>query len=1130
MKYKLSDFIVQHRKPVFIGMLILTLLCALLMLKVPVNTDMSKYLPDDSSMKIGSDLMAEEFPDTTIPKTIRVMFTGLAQEETAAIQEQLAGLPYVDSVDYEADSSDYNKGEYKLFIVSTSYDYNSKEEKAIQEAIATEFASYAPEIKNDNTNSDTAILTVPIIAGALSLLLFILFFMSYSWVEPILYLITIAFAVAINMGTNIFLGSISNVTFAIAAILQLVLSMDYSIILMNRYRQELDNYPTREEAMKASVVNAFSSITSSSLTTFIGLLMLVFMSFKIGFDLGVVLAKGVALSLFCVLTVLPGLILTFHDAIMRTEKRALHLPMGAVARFSHKYKYLMAVLFLFLFVGSYFGQNIATVSYSLDRKDPIAEIFPTSNPIVMLYHNDDEASATKLVAELEQDANVNEVLGYATTLGKPYQKEELSDFLAEMDTEMTLDEEMLNLLYYDYYTEDSELAPLRLNQFLTFLAEEVATNDLFAEYLDEDFSNYLDEMQRFTDADKLSRLSSINEIAQFFDLSASDVKQLLILYYDKYSGVDLGTMTLPQFTSFINEDVLTNEAYNGMLDENMAAQLASLQAFTDKEAVTTPLPAEQMAALLGMELAQTEQLYQYYQMTTHGVPEAQAPVVPEAATAPNTIDPSLLQNVDPALLQGMDPAMLQNLTPEQLAMLQGMQAAPTDTPTTTAPVQPAEPILISVQEMIDFLLTGEQVQSMLDAETLANLGFAQNIINSTLADVAYAPQELAEFMGQPTDMFRQLYLLYQSQYGNTSAWQISIQQFVNFLLTDVLTNADYNEQFSASQTADLTTAKTIIDAVVAEKVFSAEEMADFLQKLNQDTTASLNSNSIALLYLYQASLSGSNPEWTLTLEELVNYLVNDLLPDPKYEDMLDAEMRNDILEMDAEFQSERKQLSGENYTLLMLDTSLPAESPETNAFIADLLNHTKTDFQHEAYLIGSSVMNYEMENSFDQELLTITLLTAISIFLVVAVTFRSLVIPAILVLIVQCGVFSTVTVSGLLGYSIYYLALLIVQCILMGATIDYGILYTTYYQEFRQKGSNILEALATAYHGSIHTIMTSGSIIIVVTGVLGFFSPEPIIGQICKVISLGTLSAVVLILFILPSLLATFDKFVVKKH
>ena len=1126
MKYKISDFIIKNRKSVFVIMTIITLICAFLMLKVPINTDMSKYLPDDSSMKIGSDLMAEEFPDTTIPKTIRVMFTGIEQEETADILNRLEALDYVDEVAYEADSSDYNIGEHKLFIISTSYDYNSKEEKAIQQAVAAEFEDYSIEIKNDNTNSDTAILTLPIIAGALSLLLFILFFMSYSWVEPILFLITIAFAVAINMGTNIFLGSISNVTFAIAAILQLVLSMDYSIILMNRYRQELSEHPTREDAMKSAVVNAFSSITSSSMTTFIGLLMLVFMSFKIGFDLGLVLAKGVALSLLCVLTVLPGLILTFHDAIMRTEKMALHIPMGAVAKFSNKFKYVVAVLFVFLFVGSYFGQNIATVSYSLDRKDPIAEIFPTNNPIVMLYHNEDEDKASKLVAQLEDDPMVNEVVGYATTLGKPYQQDELSDFLADMDTEMVLDDELLNLLYYDYHTADSDVPNATMSQFLTFLAEEVATNDLFSEHLDDDFLEYIDEIQRFTDADKLSRPLSIAGLAEFFDLAKDDVQQLLVLYYSEHGGVELGEMTLAQFTSFLNENVLTDETYSSLLDAEMAEQLSTLQTFTDKEAVTKPLPAVEMAGLLGMETAQVEQVYQFYQMAEMGT--VTPPTTDTAAsTAMPNVDPSMLQNIDPALLQNVDPSMLQNLTPEQLAMLGAMQTTPPAA--APAPTQPAEPILLSVQEMTNFLLANEQVKTMLDENTLANLAQAQDIIDSALADKIYTAQEMADFMNQSAQDMEQLYLLRQSKLGNTAAWQVSVQNFVDFLLADVLTNADYADQFAADQTDDLKTAKKIIDAVVSQKYYPAAEMTAFLQSLDTGNETSLNENSLSLLYLYRASLTQSNPEWTITLEALVDYLTNDLLNNPKYQDVLDDEMRTDILEMNDEFQTERKQLSGDNYTLLMLDTSLPAESPETNEFIANLLSHTSDNFEHEAYLIGSSVMNYEMENSFDKELLTITLLTAISIFLVVALTFRSLAIPTILVLIVQCGVFVTVTVSGLLGYSIYYLALLIVQCILMGATIDYGILYTSYYQEFRRKGSSILEALSTAYHGSIHTIMTSGSIIIVVTGVLGFFSPEPIIGQICKVISLGTLSAVVLILFVLPSLLATFDKFVVKK-
>ena len=174
-------------------------------------------------------------------------------------------------------------------------------------------------------------------------------------------------------------------------------------------------------------------------------------------------------------------------------------------------------------------------------------------------------------------------------------------------------------------------------------------------------------------------------------------------------------------------------------------------------------------------------------------------------------------------------------------------------------------------------------------------------------------------------------------------------------------------------------------------------------------------------------------------------------------------------------------------------------------------------------------MNYEMEQSFDRELLTITLLTAISVFSVVAITFRSIAIPAILVAIVQCGVYVTVTANGILGYSIYYLALLIVQCILMGATIDYAILYTTYYQEFRQKDS-ILKSMTRAYNGSIHTVLTSGLIITIVTGVLGFMSADPTIAQICRVISIGAASAITLILLVLPSLLAVFDKYVVKKN
>ena len=173
-------------------------------------------------------------------------------------------------------------------------------------------------------------------------------------------------------------------------------------------------------------------------------------------------------------------------------------------------------------------------------------------------------------------------------------------------------------------------------------------------------------------------------------------------------------------------------------------------------------------------------------------------------------------------------------------------------------------------------------------------------------------------------------------------------------------------------------------------------------------------------------------------------------------------------------------------------------------------------------------MTYEMQQSFNQEMLFITLLTAIAIFIVVAIAFRSLMIPAILVLLVQCGVYITVSIIGLQGYSIYFLALLIVECILMGATIDYGILFTNYYRE-KRKIMDVRESLREAYNGSIHTIMTSGLIIVLVVGIVGNFFSNPVIGQICKTLSTGALCASLLILFILPGLLATFDKLVIRK-
>ncbi len=192
---------------------------------------------------------------------------------------------------------------------------------------------------------------------AIGLMMAIMFIMCASWVEPFLFMITIGAAVLINLGTNIFLGSISEVTYSIAAILQLILSMDYSIILLGFYRQELAHNEDRLSAMTNALVSAAASVSASGMTTVAGLVVLVFMRFKIGMDLGLVLAKGVFLSMFCVFTLLPALILAFDKLVRLTAKKAPHIRAGGLAGLSYRFRHVVLALLAVLFLGSYILQQ-----------------------------------------------------------------------------------------------------------------------------------------------------------------------------------------------------------------------------------------------------------------------------------------------------------------------------------------------------------------------------------------------------------------------------------------------------------------------------------------------------------------------------------------------------------------------------------------------------------------------------------------------------------------------------------------------------------------------------------------------------------------------------------------------------
>lgn len=317
---KVVDFLTKKRLLIFIITIILAIGSGIAMLFVNINEDMTKYLPEDSQMKQGMDIMENEFETTTTNETFKIMFEDLESNDKQTIFEELSNYEGVENVLYDENSADYNKENYTLYVIETKYQSISKTQELLDSIVKDYKHDYKLYSYYNNSEDNLLDFLIPI---AVVIVIIILFIMSTSLIEVLLILSNIGIAIVLNMGTNIIFSSISDMTFSIAAVLQLVLSIDYSIILVNRYKQERINTDSPIEAMKKALYNAFKSITSSSLTTFVGLLALIFMSFTIGKDMGLVLAKGVLFSLICVFTLLPTLIIWSDKLLKITDKKYL---------------------------------------------------------------------------------------------------------------------------------------------------------------------------------------------------------------------------------------------------------------------------------------------------------------------------------------------------------------------------------------------------------------------------------------------------------------------------------------------------------------------------------------------------------------------------------------------------------------------------------------------------------------------------------------------------------------------------------------------------------------------------------------------------------------------------------------
>ena len=321
---KLARFIVDKRKAFFLVFLAAVLFCGSSIDKVVVNNDITSYLPAETETRRGLTLMDEEF---TTYASAQVMLSNVTYRQAEKVAAQLAELDGVSSVAFD-DSTDHFKDSSALFSVSFTGEEGSPEADAALAAVKELAAPYDHYVfpSGDPYDSDSLMQEMTVIlAIAAAVIVAVLLFTSKSYLEVLVFLIVFVVSAILNMGTNFLFDSVSFITNAIAVVLQLALAIDYAIIFCHRYMEERDNGLDAREADIAALSKAIVEISSSSLTTISGLVALMLMQFRIGFDMGIVLSKGIVCSMLSVFLLMPGLLMLFNPP---QKPSALHRRLG----------------------------------------------------------------------------------------------------------------------------------------------------------------------------------------------------------------------------------------------------------------------------------------------------------------------------------------------------------------------------------------------------------------------------------------------------------------------------------------------------------------------------------------------------------------------------------------------------------------------------------------------------------------------------------------------------------------------------------------------------------------------------------------------------------------------------------
>ena len=460
MMIKVGKWIAKHKVLIVLISMILLIPSVIGMAATRVNYDILSYLPDSLETVEGQDIMVDEFGMGAFSM---VVVEDMDLKDVAALKEKFQDVEHVKDVlwyDSVADLSipvsmipdkfkdAFFNGDATMMIAL--FDNTTSSDAAMEAVtdmrkIANEqcFISGMSGVVTDIKN--IALEEMPIyvvIAAGLSLLVLLL--AMDSLVVPMLFLLSVGLAVLYNLGSNIFLGQVCYITKSLTAVLQLGVTMDYSIFLLNSFEAYKKKYDEKERAMAHAIADTFKSVAGSSVTTIAGFLALCVMTFALGRDMGIVMAKGVVIGVVCCVTVLPAMILVFDKAIEKTKHKALLPNMDKASGFITKHYKVWLIVFLVLLYPAIYGNNHTQIYYNIDKSlpatlasnvanDKLKEDFDMSTMHMILLRNGlDSKQKTQMLDKIDEIDGVKWSLGMNSLIGPSFPESMIPSNVREM--------------------------------------------------------------------------------------------------------------------------------------------------------------------------------------------------------------------------------------------------------------------------------------------------------------------------------------------------------------------------------------------------------------------------------------------------------------------------------------------------------------------------------------------------------------------------------------------------------------------------------------------------------------------------------------------------------------------------